>query len=152
MTTTVHAPLAGIVRPLTDVPDPVFAEAMVGPGLAVDPGGVEEVTATAPVSGLLTTVHPHAFVVVTEDGRGVLVHLGIDTVQLHGAGFTVHAALQQRIRQGAPVVSWRPAEVAAGGRSPWCPVVALDAAPGAVTAVVTPGEEVAGGAALLHWV
>lgn len=151
MAVTVHAPLAGVVRALGDVPDPVFAAAMVGPGVAVEPSGGGPVTATAPVSGVLTTLHPHAFVVVTDDGRGVLVHLGIDTVQLHGAGFTVHAQRHQRGRQGEAVVSWRPTAVAAGGRSPLCPVIALDAGSGAVTGLVAPSSTVAGGAPLLRW-
>jgi sugar PTS system EIIA component len=151
MPTTVHAPLAGTVRRLADVPDPVFAEAMVGPGVAIDPSGTGRVTATAPVTGVLATVHPHAFVVVMADGRGVLVHLGIDTVQLRGAGFTVHAQRHQQVRQGEAVVSWRPADIAAGGRSPLCPVVALDAAPGALTELVAPSAAVSGGAPLLRW-
>ncbi|WP_225753409.1 PTS glucose transporter subunit IIA [Actinotalea sp. Marseille-Q4924] len=151
MPTTVHAPLAGVVRALADVPDPVFADAMVGPGLAIEPSGAGVVTATAPVSGVVSTLHPHAFVVVTAEGHGVLVHLGIDTVQLRGAGFTVHARRHQEVRQGEAVVSWRPAEVAAGGRSPLCPVVVLDGAPGDVTPLVPPGRPVAGGAALLRW-
>ncbi|EYR63579.1 PTS glucose transporter subunit IIA [Actinotalea ferrariae CF5-4] len=149
MPTTVHAPLAGVVRALAEVPDPVFAAAMVGPGLAIDPTGAGRVTATAPVSGVVSALHPHAFVVVTAEGRGVLVHLGIDTVQLRGAGFTVHARRHQEIRQGEAVVTWRPGEVAAGGRSAWCPVVALDAA--AVTELVAPSSDVAAGAPLLLW-
>ena len=87
----VLAPLPGRVLPLSEVPDPVFAGAMVGPGAAVDPprGPVQ---AVAPVDGRIAKLHPHAFVVVTSSGRGVLVHLGIDTVQLQGEGFRLLAA------------------------------------------------------------
>ncbi|GAB3886833.1 hypothetical protein GCM10027612_24590 [Microbispora bryophytorum subsp. camponoti] len=72
-------------------------------------------------------LHPHAYVVVGDDGRGVLVHLGIDTVQLKGEGFRLLASEGDRVGVGQPVVAWDPAAVEAGGRSPVCPVVALDA-------------------------
>ena len=74
----VLVPVPGRMLPLPEVPDPVFAGAMVGPGVAVDPprGPVQ---AVAPVDGRIAKLHPHAFVVVTASGRGVLVHLGIDT-------------------------------------------------------------------------
>jgi PTS system glucose-specific IIA component len=64
---------------------------MVGPGAAVDPprGPLQ---AVAPVDGQIVKLHPHAFVVVTASGRGMLVHLGIDTVQLKGEGFRLLAA------------------------------------------------------------
>ena len=78
-------------------------------------------------------LHPHAFVIVGLDGRGVLVHLGIDTVQLKGEGFELHATEGDRVEAGQPIVAWTPAAIEAGGRSPVCPVVALDAAAEAVT-------------------
>jgi tRNA A-37 threonylcarbamoyl transferase component Bud32/membrane-associated phospholipid phosphatase len=88
---SVLAPVPGRALPLAEVPDPVFAGEMVGPGTAIDPprGPVE---ALAPVDGRILKLHPHAYVVVAEAGRAVLVHLGIDTVQLHGEGFSLLAA------------------------------------------------------------
>ncbi|MBB5777452.1 PTS system N-acetylglucosamine-specific IIA component [Nonomuraea jabiensis] len=80
-------------------------------------------------------LHPHAYVIVGDDGRGVLVHLGIDTVELKGQGFELLAAEGDRVSAGQPVVAWDPAVVEAGGRSPVCPVVALDALSGSVTEV-----------------
>lgn len=124
--TEVGAPVPGRVIALGDVPDPVFAEGMVGPGLAIDPDR-RHGAAVSPVDGRIAKLHPHAYVVVDADGHGVLVHLGIDTVELKGEGFTVLAADGDDVRAGQPVVSWDPAAVEAGGRSPVCPVVALDA-------------------------
>jgi sugar PTS system EIIA component len=121
----VTAPVAGRVRPLSDVPDPVFAGAMVGPGLAVDPV-LAPGLAVSPVDGRVSTLHPHAYVVVA-GGRGVLVHLGIDTVRLDGAGFELLVEAGATVVRGQPVVRWDPAAVQAGGLSPICPVVALDA-------------------------
>ncbi|WP_022916749.1 PTS sugar transporter subunit IIA [Ruania albidiflava] len=123
----VHAPVPGRVLELADVPDQVFAAAIVGPGLAIDPGpDAEAVTAVAPVAGRVVKLHPHAFVIVAGSGQGVLVHLGIDTVELAGDGFTVHAAEGEEVTTGAPMITFDPVAVAQGGRSPVCPVIALD--------------------------
>lgn len=147
--TDVGSPLSGRVVGLAGVPDPVFAEAMVGPGTAVDPErGPGE--ATAPVTGKLVKLHPHAFVVVDSAGHGVLVHLGIDTVQMKGEGFTLLATEGDEVRAGQPLVRWDPAAVEASGRSPLSPVVALDAPPEALTNVVDSGP-VRAGDRLFSW-
>jgi PTS system glucose-specific IIA component len=143
------SPVAGKVVAITEVPDPVFAEAMVGPGVAVVPSG-GRADAVAPVDGTVVTLHPHAFVVATEDGRAVLVHLGIDTVKEKGEGFTLHVVKGEAVRAGQPVVGWDPEAVAAAGYSPIVPVVALDA-PAEVLADLEPGREVAAGDPLFTW-
>lgn len=145
----VLAPISGRALPLAEVPDPVFAASMVGPGAAVDPrrGPLE---AVAPVDGKVAKLHPHAFVVVTASGRGVLVHLGIDTVQLKGEGFRLLAAEGDQVAAGTPLVAWDPAAVEAGGRSPVSPVIALDAPPDAIGDTVTSGQ-VEAGAKLFVW-
>jgi PTS system glucose-specific IIA component len=122
----VLSPLVGQVLPLSDVPDLVFAEAMVGPGVAVEPDAGRG-TAVAPVAGRLVKLHPHAFIVPSGSGRGVLVHLGIDTVELRGEGFELLAAERDDVEVATPVVGWDPGAVREGGRSAICPVVALDA-------------------------
>jgi sugar PTS system EIIA component len=133
--TTVLAPVEGTSVGLAAVPDPVFSAGMVGPGTAIDPvRGPGE--ASAPIAGKIMKLHPHAYVIVGDDGKGVLVHLGIDTVQLKGRGFRLLAAEGDRVVAGQPVVAWDPSAIEAGGRSPVCPVVALDALAGAVTDVV----------------
>ncbi|ETK33567.1 PTS sugar transporter subunit IIA [Microbispora sp. ATCC PTA-5024] len=146
--TTVLAPVAGAAIGLAAVPDPVFSQAMVGPGTAIDPRR-EPGTAIAPISGTIVKLHPHAYVVVGDDGKGVLVHLGIDTVQLKGEGFTLLAAEGDHVTAGQPVVAWDPAAVEAGGRSPVCPVVALDAPAEAVGDVVQ--GDVDAGDLLFQW-
>ena len=145
----VLAPVPGRVLPLAEVPDPVFSGGMVGPGAAVDPprGPLQ---AVAPVDGRIVKLHPHAFVVVSPTGRGVLVHLGIDTVQLKGEGFRLLAAEGDEVAAGAPLVEWDTAEVEAGGRSPVSPVIALDAPPEAIGDTVTSGQ-IEAGAALFTW-
>jgi len=148
MPTTVLAPVAGTVVGLAAVPDPVFAQALVGPGTAIDPERAPG-TAVAPVAGTIAKLHPHAFVVVTADGRGVLVHLGIDTVKLSGEGFETLAAEGDAVSVGDPLVRWNPADIEARGLSPVCPVVALDAAADALA--LAPEGPVGVGAELFVW-
>lgn len=150
-TLTVRAPLAGVVTAMADVPDPVFGAELVGPGLAIDPARDGEVSVVAPFDGTIAKIHPHAFVVASPDGRAALVHLGLDTVQLGGEGFTVLAVEGDEVKAGDVVVRWRPADVEAGGRSPVCPVVALDAASGAVAPVRAVGTRVGAGDDLFTW-
>ncbi len=132
-TLAVVAPVPGRVLDLADVPDPVFAQQIVGSGVAVDPDRAPGV-AVAPVAGRLLKLHPHAFVVLTTEGKGVLVHLGIDTVQLDGEGFELLAAEGDEVEAGDPVVRWDPSVVESGGRSPVVPVVVMDTAADSVSA------------------
>ncbi|GAA3462457.1 PTS glucose transporter subunit IIA [Saccharothrix longispora] len=148
MTLRVTSPVSGRAVPLSEVPDPVFAQAMVGPGVAVEPDRVAA-DVVSPVDGVVVTLHPHAFVVATEDGAAVLVHLGIDTVKRKGEGFTPHVVKGETVRAGQPVVSWDPAEVEAAGFAPICPVIALDATPEALGDRA--GGPVAVGDALFSW-
>ncbi|GAA3525872.1 PTS glucose transporter subunit IIA [Nonomuraea rosea] len=146
--TTVLAPVEGAAVGLAAVPDPVFSAGMVGPGTAIDPlRGPGK--AVAPIAGKIMKLHPHAYVIVGDDGKGVLVHLGIDTVQLKGRGFQLLAAEGDRVSAGQPVVAWDPAAIEAGGRSPVCPVVALDALSESVTGVAEGAVHV--GDELFRW-
>jgi len=149
VTTQVLSPLAGRVVALQQVPDPVFAEAVVGPGLAIDPDRRAS-DVVSPVTGLLVKLHPHAFVVVSDGGSGVLVHLGIDTVELKGEGFTLHAEEGSQVTAGQSIVSWNPTEIESGGRSPICPIVALEARSDQLTDVLE-GGDVQAGVPLFTW-
>ncbi|MFB8090088.1 PTS glucose transporter subunit IIA [Streptomyces sp. col6] len=141
--TTVTSPLAGRAIGLADVPDPVFAGAMVGPGTAIDPVR-EPSEAIAPVDGIVVSLHPHAFVVVDSEGHGVLTHLGIDTVQLNGEGFELLVSKGDTVTRGQAVVRWNPADVEKAGKSPVCPVVALEATVDSLSDVVETGDVTAG--------
>jgi PTS system glucose-specific IIA component len=147
--TTVSSPLAGRVIGLAAVPDPVFSGAMVGPGTAVDPVRAPG-EAVAPVDGVIVSLHPHAFVVVDDEGHGVLTHLGIDTVQLNGEGFELLVAKGDTVARGEAVVRWDPAAVEAAGKSPICPVVALEATAEALAGLVE-SADVAAGDTLFSW-
>jgi len=149
VTFVVLAPSTGVVLSLQDVPDPVFAGAVVGPGLAIDPDCVPA-DVVSPVAGRLVKLHPHAFVVLAQGGAGVLVHLGIDTVQLKGEGFTLQVDEGDEVAAGQPIVHWDPSMIEAGGRSPICPVVALDATAEALLDLAPTGP-IDVGAPLFRW-
>ncbi|GAA3490676.1 MULTISPECIES: PTS sugar transporter subunit IIA [Streptomyces] len=147
--TSVTSPLEGRAIGLAAVPDPVFSGAMVGPGTAIDPVR-EPAAAVSPVDGVVVSLHPHAFVVVDSEGHGVLTHLGIDTVQLNGEGFELLVNKGDTVSRGQEVVRWNPAAVEAAGKSPVCPVVALEATADALADVQESGD-VKSGDALFTW-
>ncbi|MFD7318596.1 PTS glucose transporter subunit IIA [Streptomyces sp. NPDC059883] len=147
--TIVTAPLAGRAIGLPAVPDPVFAGAMVGPGTAIDPVR-EPGEAVSPVDGVVVSLHPHAFVVVDSDGHGVLTHLGIDTVQLNGEGFELLVSKGDTVTRGQAVVRWNPSAVEEAGKSPICPVVALEAVADSLSDLREDGD-VKTGEALFGW-
>ncbi len=94
----------------------------------------------APVDGVVVSLHPHAFVVVDSQGHGVLVHLGIDTVQLNGEGFELLVDKGDTVARGQEIVRWDPAAVEAAGKSPVCPVVALEATADALSELREDGD------------
>lgn len=147
--TSVTSPLAGRAIGLSAVPDPVFSGAMVGPGTAIDPAR-EPSEAVAPVSGIVVSLHPHAFVVVDDEGHGVLTHLGIDTVQLNGEGFELLVNKGDTVQRGQSIVRWDPAGVEAAGKSPICPIVALEATAESLSGLVEDGD-VKAGESLFSW-
>ena len=146
-TTRVLAPIEGRGVPLGDVPDPVFSQGMVGYGAAIDPPR-RVVDAVAPVSGKVLKLLPHAYVVMTPENVGVLVHLGLDTVQLNGQGFTARVAEGDAVTAGQVVITYDVPSVVAAGFNPVVPVVVMDERePGniALADAVAAGGEVAGG-------
>ena len=123
--TPVLAPVQGRALALTEVPDPVFSQGMVGYGAAIDPPR-EVVDALAPVSGKILRLLPHAYVIMTADNVGVLVHLGLDTVQLNGAGFTTHVAQGDTVTAGQLIITYDVPAIVEAGYSPVVPVVVMD--------------------------
>lgn len=149
-TTIVCSPVPGRAVPLAEVPDPVFSQGMVGYGAAVEPPQ-QTVEAVAPVSGKILKLLPHAYVIMTADNVGVLVHLGLDTVQLDGAGFTAHVAQGDTVTSGQRVITYDVPAIVAAGYSPIVPVVVMDERePGnvAVADPVTAGGAIDSGATL----
>ncbi len=100
---TLMAPLTGVVVPIETVPDPVFAQKMVGEGISIDPISA---TLVAPCDGEVAQVHTsgHAVAVRSDGGAEVLMHIGLDTVSMQGEGFQTLVKLGQRVAVGDPLV------------------------------------------------
>jgi PTS system N-acetylglucosamine-specific IIC component len=126
--TPILAPIRGRAVPMTQVPDPTFAQGIVGHGAAIDPPR-EIIDAVAPITGKVLQMFPHAYIIVSDDNVGVLVHLGLDTVQLEGEGFTPHVAVGDRVVVGQPVITYDVPAVEAAGRNPIVPVVVMEKKP-----------------------
>ncbi len=96
-------PIQGRILPLEAVPDPIFSQKMMGDGFAIDP---EEGIVISPVNGVAASVFPskHAIGLVSEGGREILIHFGINTVKLGGEGFDLLVTQGDRVRIGQPLL------------------------------------------------
>ncbi|MFT4230140.1 MAG: glucose PTS transporter subunit IIA [Microbacterium sp.] len=133
----IASPLDGEVVPLADVPDPVFAGGTMGPGVAIEPTGD---TVYAPGPGTVAAAQPtgHAFGLVLDGGVELLIHVGIDTVNLKGEGFDVKVKSGDRIEKGTPLVTFDRAVIEKAGYPLITPVIVLNAEQfGAVDPLVT---------------
>ena len=118
----VLAPLDGTVVALEDVPDEVFAQKMVGDGVAIAPSGS---VAVAPLSGDLVKLFPggHAFGISTSEGVELIVHIGLDTIELKGEGFENIATEGQQVKAGTPIVRFDRTTIERKGKMIVSPVV-----------------------------
>jgi PTS system glucose-specific IIA component len=121
----VLSPFTGRVVRIEDVPDAVFAEKMVGDGLAVDP---TEGVGCAPIVGNIQLFHRsgHALAVKTSADVAVLVHIGIDTVDMKGQGFERLAEEGDDVAAGQPIVRFDLEAIRKAGHSPISPVILPD--------------------------
>ncbi len=96
---TLVAPMTGVAVDMAGVPDPVFASLTMGKGVAIEPS---EGAVYAPVSGTVSMLAGtgHAVGILADDGTEVLIHIGIDTVELNGAPFTPRCAANDKVRAG----------------------------------------------------
>ncbi|MCJ8007076.1 N-acetylglucosamine-specific PTS transporter subunit IIBC [Lederbergia wuyishanensis] len=98
-------PITGEVIPLTDVPDQVFSQKMMGDGFAIIP---EKGTVVSPVDGEIMNVFPtkHAIGIMSKQGYEILIHVGIDTVNLKGEGFTLHVKDGDSVSKGQEILTF----------------------------------------------
>ena len=98
-TDKLYAPMTGKAVPITQVPDPTFAEAMLGNGIAIEPAeGKVYAPCDATVDMMFTT--GHAVSLVADFGAEILIHVGLETVSLEGKPFTVHVANGDKVKKG----------------------------------------------------
>lgn len=142
------APVSGRVIAMSDIPDPVFSSEVLGKGCAIWP---ESTVAYAPCSGTVSVVMGHAVGLVADDGVEVLVHVGIDTVDMNGEGFSGYVSTGARVEAGEPLLAFDRKAIAAAGH-PDCVVLAVSnsAEYGSVKLIPTAGDTVEAGAPLLE--
>ena len=119
---TVHAPFAGRVIALREVPDEVFAPGILGPGLAIWPA-LTTVPVCAPIAGTVASWHPHACGIESAGGPPILLHLGLDTVNLRGAGYSWRVGRGAHVGAGQLMAFWDLSAI--DNHLPVTPVVAM---------------------------
>ena len=139
------APFAGWLAPLDEVPDPVFAERMMGDGFAIDP---IEGLLRAPADGTVLSIpaSAHAVTLRLENGAELLLHIGLETVALAGKGFTPKVAAGASVRAGDPLIAFDLDAVGEAAKALITPMVVANE--GYALAVDRPGREVAAGEAV----
>lgn len=134
------SPLAGWVLPLEAVPDPVFAGRMAGDGIAIDPLGD---VLHAPCDGELVPMEAaHAVTLRTTEGVEILMHVGIDTVHLKGAGFEALARAGEPVRAGQPLLRFDLARVVRTAKSAVTPILLAGMGTGEGAVVARAGSAV----------
>ena len=119
---SLYAPISGKAVPITEVPDPTFAEGMLGNGVAIIPeDGKVYAPCNAKVDMMFTT--GHAVSLVTDFGAEVLIHVGLETVGLEGKPFKVHAANGDKVKKGQLLIEVDLEAVKAAGLPTITPVL-----------------------------
>lgn len=118
----IASPLTGDLVTLAEVPDEVFASGVMGKGLAIVPS---EGKVHAPTNGTITTIFPtgHAVGITTENGAEILIHIGLDTVQLEGEGFKKHVKAGDQVTAGQLLIEFDIDIIKAAGYSTVTPVI-----------------------------
>lgn len=124
-TPELFSPLQGEIIPLTKISDPVFASETLGKGVAILPSTGE---LRSPVNGIINSIFPtkHAITLVSNDGLEILIHLGIDTVQLKGAPFEVLVTANEPVTIGQPLARFDIAAIQAAGLSTVTPILIVN--------------------------
>lgn len=117
-----YAPMAGKAIPITQVPDPTFAEKMLGNGIAIEPAeGKVYAPCDATVDMMFTT--GHAVSLVADCGAEILIHVGLETVSLEGKPFKTHAANGDKVKKGQLLIEVDLEAVKAAGLQTVTPMV-----------------------------
>ena len=133
------APLKGEIKPITEVPDQVFAGKMMGDGFAIVPS---EGMVVSPVNGKIVNLFPtkHAIGILSDTGREILIHVGIDTVNLKGQGFETLVAENEIIEQGQPLLKFDINYIKEHATSTITPVVFTNLAEGEKVVIEKSGQ------------
>jgi PTS system D-glucosamine-specific IIC component len=116
------APMSGKLLDLSDVPDNVFASKMMGDGFAINP---TDGLVVSPVDGVVESIFPtkHALTMTASNGRELLIHIGIDTMNLKGEGFELVAEAGQKVKKGDKLIKIDLYYIKANAKSTISPVI-----------------------------
>ncbi len=119
---TIASPLEGNVKELSTIEDEVFSSGMLGKGVAIEPDNGDVVS---PVAGVVTTVFPtkHAIGLTSDDGVEILIHIGMDTVQLNGRGFSTKVTAGEHVQKGQVLIEFDQKLIQSEGYSLVTPVL-----------------------------
>ena len=133
---TIASPVSGTVVPLTEVPDPTFAQGILGPGAAVQPS---EGRIVAPANGTVDMMFDtgHAVSMTTSEGAELLIHVGIDTVSLKGQHYTAKCKSGDTVRKGDTLIEFDIDAIRKAGYEVVTPVIVCN--PDAFASVKTEG-------------
>jgi PTS system glucose-specific IIA component len=114
---TLVSPIDGSLIPLEKVEDNVFSKKMMGDGFAIIPKGDNVVS---PVDGKISSVFPtlHALMIRSNEGLEIMLHLGLDTVELNGEPFEVKVERDQTVTAGQPIATMNIADIKKSGKNP----------------------------------
>ncbi len=123
----VYAPLSGTSIPLDQVADPVFASGMLGKGIGIEPDNGELL---APVDGTISLIAKtkHALGITTADGAELLLHIGLDTVEMNGDGFKCYVEQNQTVSLGQRLMRFDLNKIRAAGHGTTLLVVITNSA------------------------
>lgn len=135
----IASPLTGEVLPLSETPDAVFASGAMGQGVAIRPSVGEVV---APADGTIRLLFPtnHAIGLATDDGAELLIHVGMDTVELDGKGFTAHVVQGSKVKKGQLLLSFDMEAIQEAGYSVVTPVIVTNSADYQAVEVLAEGQ------------
>ncbi len=146
---TIAAPLSGKLVSLQAVPDQTFSDGILGQGVAIEPDGN---TITAPAAGTVSMLFDthHAIGLTLEDGTELLIHIGINTVELKGKGFKAFVQEGDRVTAGQKLLQFDPALLKKRGYASVTPVLITNASPDSCKTSAAAGTKVGQGDPLLH--
>ncbi|MGO3048632.1 MAG: beta-glucoside-specific PTS transporter subunit IIABC [Staphylococcus sp.] len=120
--TTIYAPIHGQTIALSEVNDPIFSEGMMGKGIAIKP---YDNTVLAPLDGVISMIAPskHAIGITSENGVELLIHVGLDTVQLNGKGFELLIQENDKITRNQPLLNFDKDTIQSQGYDTVIPII-----------------------------
>ena len=146
---TLYAHMNGTVVPMEEVQDEAFAECILGKGVAIEP---DEGKLYCPADGTVDNVFDtkHAIGIVTDDGTELLLHIGINTVQLNGKHFTIHVEQDQTVKKGDLLISFDMDAIRAEGYLLTTPMIVCNTDDYSEVKPLLSGGKISAGTALLE--